>query len=62
MNNLFGLFTAIGLIVVIFVVVFGVTWITGKITGDDNDCAMRWLMACLLYAITTAIFVLYVNK
>lgn len=62
MSELFGLFTLIGLVVVIFVVVLGITWLTGKVAGDNDDCAMRWLMTCLLYAITTAIFVLCENR
>jgi cytochrome bd-type quinol oxidase subunit 2 len=61
MSELFGFFTLIGLVIVIFAVVFGVTWLTSKVTGDDHDCAMRWFMTCLLYAITTAIFVLHLH-
>lgn len=62
MSDMFGLFTGIGLAVIIFVVVFGITWLAGVIAGDDYDCTMRWVITCVVYAITTALFVLHLNR
>lgn len=61
MSEIFVVFTWIGLVVIIFGATSGLTWIAGSVAGDDHDCAMRWLMTCLLYAITTAIFIVYIN-
>lgn len=61
MSSIFIVFTLIGLIAVLFGVTLGLTWLMGKIAGDDSDCTMRWLFTCLAYAITTAIFILYVS-
>lgn len=61
MSEIFGLFLFIGLAVSIFVLIFGITWLMGKVAGDDYDCTMRWIVTCLAYAITTAIFILVLN-
>jgi hypothetical protein len=62
MSDIFILFTLIGLVAVLFAVALGLTWLMGKIAGDDSDCVMRWVFTCMAYAITTAIFILYVNS
>lgn len=62
MSDIFIVFTLAGLIVCIFAVVFGITWLAGTMAGDNDDCTARWLFTCLAYAITTAIFILVLNS
>lgn len=43
------IFTIIGLVIVAFVVIFGLTALCGWLS-DDDDYTMRWIVSCVIAA------------
>lgn len=54
-------FACIGMVIAVFGFVVVITGITGVMTDDDDFC-VRWLMTCLLYAITVTMYYMTSNK
>ena len=52
------LFTLIGLIVAISGAICLVTYLIGRLAGDD-DYTLQWLFACMAYGFTVALFIMY---
>lgn len=61
MPDIFIVSTFVGLVIFLGAIIIGATWFMGHVAGDD-DCAMRWLITCLGWAVSLAIFILYVNR
>lgn len=55
------LFTYFGLIIATFAGITCLTAFLGWISGDD-DHMLRWLMTCLIYAITTTLLIIELIK
>lgn len=52
-----GFFTFMGLLIAIFAAITCSTAFLGWLTNED-DHTLHWLMTCMFYAVTTAIFIM----